>query len=75
MFKKIILGLIVISSLSMNLKAEDEMEEAVIWAVGSAAGTLIGYAGIESYNQLTEQSPVIDGQMTPISEIDLSGRN
>lgn len=59
MFKKIILGLIVISALSTNVRAEDmdPVTATVIWTVGSAAGALIGYAGVESYNQLnTDQT-------------------
>ena len=58
MLKKIIFGLLIISSLSINLKADD-MDPAsgiLIWSAGSAAATLVGYAGVESYNILTQDT-------------------
>jgi hypothetical protein len=52
----------------------DPISGTLVLGTVCVAGTLVGYAGIESYNRLSE-IPVVDGQMTPISEIDLTRRD
>ncbi len=57
--KKILLGLIIAGSFSLNLKAEEDMDpitQTILWTVGSAGAALIGAAGIESYNRLTDDT-------------------
>jgi len=56
MIKKILFSLVVISSFNLNVKAEDSdpVSLGILWGVGCVAGSLVGAAGIESYNRLSQ---------------------
>lgn len=62
--KKIILGLVIMSSLSVNIKADDSdpVTIGIIYGVGATAGVLLGYAGIESYNILSQDNTATNTQ-------------
>lgn len=77
-FKKILLGLVVIGVLGCSTAYPEDMDPVsgvIIWSTACAAGTLIGAAGVESYNQLTQDPSVPDTTITNTMDVTMTLTN